>query len=626
MRGINAVDRYMAIDGSIASPAFTFIDDPDTGLYRQGANIFGAVVNGIEQWRQADGLLTFQKKTTIGVAGTAQNTLARVYGITVDQVFYASSPAVAINPAVGVLNGGYKYSITFVTAEGETFVNTFSAQVNPVLQQVDLTNIPTSADTRVTARRIYRTTVGGSIASTLSLVTTINDNITTIYTDNTLDGALGVKAPCRDTTGGMEIFSALGGLHMALSGFTCFGRHDQPPVVTGLYNAAFGHNALGNLTTGYDNCAFGTACLSTLTTGHDNTCMGDGAGQFATTLQTYVGIGSHAGYGNPLTADRSTVVGAEAGRQLTSGVDNVMIGYSGAWNLTSGKQNVVIGSGAGYNLTIEDDNVIIGYQAAPTLAAAQNVIIGKSSATVATTAIGNTVVGYTSGTGLSTGDYNVLIGFTCGNDLTTGLRNIIIGPNTMSAVGAGGGTSYKFWVDSIGDTIANTYLYGEMDATQVERYLYLGSGVSAAGTTLKDVALYLRDHYWNAADVVWDAKILHNMVTAGAAPKSSLDFLINGVLILRLQNNNGTPNVDFTNAGNQLQGPSIAVDGTIYLRSNEDNAQSVDRVKLSGYDIAAGRRTLDLAVEENVAVDVGLVSANSLSVRINGVTYKIMLV
>lgn len=62
--------------------------------------------------------------------------------------------------------------------------------------QVLLTSIATSADPRVTKRRIYRTSVNGS---TYKLLTTINDNSTTTYSDNTPDASLSNEIPTTDT-------------------------------------------------------------------------------------------------------------------------------------------------------------------------------------------------------------------------------------------------------------------------------------------------------------------------------------------------------------------------------------------------------------------------------------------
>lgn len=57
-----------------------------------------------------------------------------------------------------------------------------------------------------------------------------------------------------------------------------------------------------------------------------------------------------------------------------------------------------------------------------------------------------------------------------------------------------------------------------------------------------------------------------------------------------------------------------------------DIASSADLVRLGGFDIAAGRRTLNLAVEESVNADIGLASTHSLIVRINQASYKIPLI
>lgn len=122
-----------------------------------------------------------------------------------------AAPTVAINATAGNLNGAYLYKVTLCTGyvhsdgtlviQGETAGGTTSASVAPVSQQVDLTNIPVgAAGTAVVARRIYRTAAGGA-DGTQKLVTTINDNVTTSYTDNLADASLGVAVPTGNTTG-----------------------------------------------------------------------------------------------------------------------------------------------------------------------------------------------------------------------------------------------------------------------------------------------------------------------------------------------------------------------------------------------------------------------------------------
>jgi hypothetical protein len=87
--------------------------------------------------------------------------------------------------------------------------------------------------------------------------------------------------------------------------------------------------------------------------------------------------------------------------------------------------------------------------------------------------------------------------------------------------------------------------------------------------------------------------------------------------------NNGVASVEVA----RLQGdaaPAFCV-GNSGATANDDFAAVADQVKLGNYDIAAGRRTLALATEEAVAVEAALASTHTLSVRINGATYRILL-
>lgn len=102
--------------------------------------------------------------------------------------------------AGNVDNGAHRYVVTFVTADGETEAGTVSSSVTVADKtangKVSLSDIQIGGS-NVTARKIYRTTAGGA---TYLLLTTINDNVTTIYTDNTADASLGSAAPSINTT------------------------------------------------------------------------------------------------------------------------------------------------------------------------------------------------------------------------------------------------------------------------------------------------------------------------------------------------------------------------------------------------------------------------------------------
>lgn len=119
----------------------------------------------------------------------------------------ALTAALAGSGAGNVDNGAHRYAVTFVTADGETGLGTISDIVTvadkTVNGKVSLTAIPLGGSF-VTSRKIYRTSAGGS---TYLLLTTLADNTTTIYTDNTADASLGAQAPSTNTTANPELTS-----------------------------------------------------------------------------------------------------------------------------------------------------------------------------------------------------------------------------------------------------------------------------------------------------------------------------------------------------------------------------------------------------------------------------------
>ena len=121
-----------------------------------------------------------------------------------------AAPTVAVNVTAGNLNGFYTYRITLVTDSGETQEGATSVIVNPVNQQVDLSVMPIGT-AAVTSRKIYRTVASGSQHK---LVTTINDNTTTIFTDNVADGSLGVDGPTVNDTSGQLIVAGVGSINV----------------------------------------------------------------------------------------------------------------------------------------------------------------------------------------------------------------------------------------------------------------------------------------------------------------------------------------------------------------------------------------------------------------------------
>lgn len=95
--------------------------------------------------------------------------------------------------------GYYEWAITFVTANGETIAGARADETTTSgNQKVNLTNIPLGP-AGTTARKIYRTIVGG--AGDLKLVGTIDNNTETSFLDDVPDASLGAAAPTLNTSG-----------------------------------------------------------------------------------------------------------------------------------------------------------------------------------------------------------------------------------------------------------------------------------------------------------------------------------------------------------------------------------------------------------------------------------------
>jgi hypothetical protein len=100
--------------------------------------------------------------------------------------------------STGSPNGAYRTVVTFLSALGETSAGT-EADITVSSKQINWSNLPIGPAGTI-GRRLYRTVAGGA-AGTEKLVTTINDNSTTSFTDNVADGSLGATVPSVNTSG-----------------------------------------------------------------------------------------------------------------------------------------------------------------------------------------------------------------------------------------------------------------------------------------------------------------------------------------------------------------------------------------------------------------------------------------
>ena len=191
-------------------------------------------------------------------------------------------------------------------------------------------------------------------------------------------------------------------------------------ITTGSSNIAIGANTLQNGSSTVTNTiAIGTSAgnFSTasagvylgglagfVNTGQGNVFVGYNAGRSSTSGIGNTDLGNRAGYANTTSSNR-VCVGYQAGYYIT-GADNTFIGFEAGYGGASGvggvgSQNTIIGKQAGLNLTSGSSNVLIGKDAGSTLTTAQNsIVIGQNAEPSAATTSNEITLGNASITSL----------------------------------------------------------------------------------------------------------------------------------------------------------------------------------------------------------------------------------
>jgi hypothetical protein len=244
------------------------------------------------------------------------------------------------------------------------------------------------------------------------------------------------------------------------------------------YNTAVGQYALQYNTSGIGNVAVGPLALSTNVTGANNTAIG------STALSGCCGGASPSNstaVGNNALQDVSSVgpndaLGVNAGAWITTGTDNVAIGYESMQGVSAtpvtGQYNVAVGTAAltsiagaasqniaiGYNAlnknTTASYNQAFGYEALQAdTTGANNIGIGSEALFSNQTANDNIAIGggynYSALQNLTSGNSNTAIGSgaSSGNEsaalgaLTTGSNNVAIGDSALMLLASGSGST-----------------------------------------------------------------------------------------------------------------------------------------------------------------------------------------
>jgi len=189
----------------------------------------------------------------------------------------------------------------------------------------------------VTATEVVAIGKGALYANTVNYGTAVGFHALNANTTGAANAAFGAYALSTNTTGaGNSAFGALG-----------FGLSDSAlqANTTGSYNSAFGLGALASNTTASNNTAVGYQAGYSTATGDDNTFLGYQAGYNTTGAGASVYVGEKAGYSVTTGGagfGNQTFVGYYAGLSVT-GYYNTFIGASAGRFVTTGNRNTILG-------------------------------------------------------------------------------------------------------------------------------------------------------------------------------------------------------------------------------------------------------------------------------------------
>jgi len=386
---------------SLISGELVSVLEQQAGVIFSGKTIFDNSESGYRLGIDSNNLVKFYignttdyfywNGSTIGISSNTGDALVLDYGANIllkegGSIKFtsvsAAGPCTAtlIATATGnVDNGTHSYKVTYVNSTGETSLGVISnaVTVDASNKKVDLSAIPISTSGGVTARNIYRTKAGGG---DYFILTTINDNTTTIYTDNIADASLsgGIANFKENDSFGKIIIDDIESLSLGPDN-TFIGQSSGLQNTTGYVNVAAGNLTLYFNTTGYSNTAIGYQSLYRNDVGYLNTGVGYQTFYYNTSGSWNTAVGVYALYANTTgiyntangvysllsnTIGRfNTGNGVNTLRANTEGYYNTANGFNAIYSNTTGYYNVGIGGLALYSNSTGSSNVALGYYA-----------------------------------------------------------------------------------------------------------------------------------------------------------------------------------------------------------------------------------------------------------------------
>jgi len=183
------------------------------------------------------------------------------------------------------------------------------------------------------------------------------------------------------------------------------------PFFTGDTGSIYTHDVSGTDSTAQYNTAYGLTALDAITSGDSNTAIGYNAGTATNSGGNNVFVGKDAGKSHT-TSHQNVLIGADAGESITTGGDNIMIGREAGDGYDTESHNIGIGTGAlGGSIAGGEYNTCVGTYGLDALTSGDdNVAMGYQAGTAVSTGSKNTCVGKGAGGSLTTGDENLILG------------------------------------------------------------------------------------------------------------------------------------------------------------------------------------------------------------------------
>jgi trimeric autotransporter adhesin len=248
-----------------------------------------------------------------------------------------------------------------------------------------------------------------------------------------------------------------------------------------------------------ENVGLGDSVFKALTSGRDNVAVGYQALTSGTTCTENVAVGSQAGL-LLTTGSLNTAVGRSALATATTARNNVAVGYQSLNAGTTCTENVAIGSQAGLLFSTGSFNTALGRSAlAADATGANNVAVGYQALTNYTGS-SSTAVGYKALTTATSSSGNSAFGYQAGVSLSTGNNNTALGYNALSS--------------AVVSTECVAVGYGALSSTTGGRNTALGYNAGSGATTGSN-NIYIG----NAASVISagesNTTVIGNSSTAG---------------------------------------------------------------------------------------------------------------